>query len=93
METKRRQGELSLIEKKRNREIWRNGTLDRVKNEKRNIETRKEKGERRWREYITRRLKTEGKSLEDYKRDNFNELIKTITKDMGDEKVYRIPKL
>ena len=33
-ETKKLQGELSLIEKKRNREIWRKGMLDRVKKEK-----------------------------------------------------------
>ena len=32
-ETKKLQGELSLIEKKRNREIWRKGMLDRVKKE------------------------------------------------------------
>ena len=33
-ETKKLQGELSLIEKKRNTEIWRKGMLDRVKKEK-----------------------------------------------------------
>ena len=54
-------------------------------------ESRMKNGKKRWRKYMTQRLRAEGKSYEDYKSNNCIILIENIIKDMGCEETPPFP--